>query len=233
MRIHCGRVILFGSLLGLALVARNAQACSCAGTTGAKTMREVAEWYSDGPNASKIILEGSVQEQETAVGRVEAPREATSKSTLDQHRIVSLRVLRSYRGEAAGTVSVLTGIGEGDCGFDFETGSQYLVYADKVEDGTLITSICTGTSLLVHSESAMRALRGEQPTPDDLLDGETYYKKFAPLWTAPVCGRIAKPDGTPLQQAWLDMTQVRDEPFVVNAAADSDQSKADGSFCIR
>ena len=29
------------------------------------------------------------------------------------------------------------------------------------------------------------------------------------------------------------MTQVRDEPFVVNTAADSDQSKADGSFCIR
>jgi hypothetical protein len=29
------------------------------------------------------------------------------------------------------------------------------------------------------------------------------------------------------------MTQVRDEPFAVNTAADSDQSKADGSFCIR
>lgn len=127
------------------------------------TMREVAEWYSDGPNASKIIFEGSVEEQEAAVGRVEAPREATSKSTLDRHRVVSLRVLRSYRGEAAGTVRVWTGIGEGDCGFDFDTGSQYLVYADKVEDGTLITSICTGTSLLVHSESAMRATANNRP----------------------------------------------------------------------
>ena len=30
------------------------------------------------------------------------------------------------------------------------------------------------------------------------------------------------------------MTQVRDEPFVIaNTAAYSDQSKADGSFCIR
>ena len=29
------------------------------------------------------------------------------------------------------------------------------------------------------------------------------------------------------------MAQVRDEPFAVNNAADSDQSKADGSFCIR
>ncbi len=233
MRVQCGGVILFGSLLGLTLFARSAQACSCAGATGAKTMREVAEWYSDGPNASKIIFEGSVEEQEAAVGRVEAPREATSKSTLDQHRVVSLRVLRSYRGQAAGTVTVLTGSGEGDCGFDFETGNQYLVYADKGDEGNLVTSICTGTSLLAHAESAVRALSGEQPTPDDLLDAETYYKKFAPLWTATVCGRIAKSDGTPLGQAWVDMTQLRDEPFAINTAADSDQSKADGSFCIR
>ncbi len=201
MRVHGGGVILLGSLLGVMLVARSVQACSCAGATGAKTMREVAEWYSDGPNASKIIFEGSVERQEAAVGRVGAPREATSKSTSDQHRVVSLRVLRSYRGQLAGTVNVLTGIGEGDCGFDFETGSQYLVYADKLEDGTLVTSICTGTSLLAHAESALRALRGEPPTPDDLMDGETYYKKFAPLWTGTVCGRLAKTDGTPLEQA--------------------------------
>jgi hypothetical protein len=76
-------------------------------------------------------------------------------------------------------------------------------------------------------------LRREQPTPDDLLDGETYYKKFGPLWTGSVCGRLTEADGTPLGQAWVDMTRVRDEPFTMNTAADSDQSKADGSFCIR
>jgi hypothetical protein len=80
-------------------------------------------------------------------------------------------------------LGVSTGGGEGDCGFDVETGSQYLVYADKVDNASLVTSICSGTSLLAHADSALRVLRGEQPTQDDLLDGETYYKQFGPLWT--------------------------------------------------
>ena len=188
---------------------------------------------SDGPNASKIIFEGLVESQEARGGPTGAPRDATSTSAGDQHRVVFVRVLRSDRSEAAGTVRVLTGSGEGDCGFDFETGRQYLVNADRDDNENLVTSICTGTSLLEHADLALRALRGEQPTPDDLLDGEAYDKKFAPLWTGTVCGRVTKADGTPFGQAWVDMTQVRDEPFAVNAAADSDRSKADGSFCIR
>ena len=92
--------------------------------------------------------------------------------------------------------------------------------------------IAGSTSRREANTSALRVLRGEQPT-QDLLDGETYYKKFGPLWTGTGCGRVTKADGTPFGQAWVDMTQVRNEPFAVNTAADSDQSKADGSFCIR
>lgn len=66
---------------------------------------------------------------------------------------------------------------------------------------------------------------GEQPSPDDLLDGETYYKKYAPRWTGTLCGRVTKADGTPFGEAWLDMMQLRDEPFAVNTDADSDQSR--------
>jgi hypothetical protein len=46
--------------------------------------------------------------------------------------------------------------------------------------------------------------------------------------------RLWPADGASFGQAWVDMTHVRDEPFVVaNTAADSDQSKAHGTFCIR
>jgi hypothetical protein len=169
-----------------------------------------------GRTRARLFFERTVERQEAAAGPIGAPREAYA-----------------YRGEVAGTVSVSTGGGEGDCGFDFETGSQYLVYADKVDNASLVTSICSGTSLLAHADSALRVLPGEQPTQDDLLDGETYHKKFGPLWTGTGCGRVTKADGTPFGQAWVDMTQVRNEPFAVNPAADSDQSKADGSFCIR
>ena len=180
-------------------------------------MREVAEWYSDGPNASKIIFEGTVEKQEVVAGLIGAPREAMSTSGSDQHRVVYVRVQRSYRGEVRGTVRVLTGnSGERDCGFDFETGGQYLVYAGKDDSENLVTSICTGTSLLEEADLALRILRGEQPSADDLLDGETYYKKFAPRWTGTLCGRVTEADGTPFGEAWVDMMQMRDELFAVN-----------------
>ena len=76
MRVRCGGAILCGSLLELTLVAGNTQACTCAGPAGAKTMREVAEWYSEGPNASKIIFERTVERQEAVAGPIGAPREA-------------------------------------------------------------------------------------------------------------------------------------------------------------
>ena len=167
MRVHRSGVILCGSLRGFTLVARDTESCACAGPSRAKTMREVPEWYGHGPNASKIIFEGTVERQEAVAGTVGELRDATSISTIDQRRVVSIRVLRTYRGEAVGTVSVSTGSGESDCGFDFETGSQYLVYADKDHNENPVTSICSGTSLLAHADSALRALRGEQPTPGE------------------------------------------------------------------
>src|SRR4249920_3625884 len=79
MRVCRGGLILCGSLLGLTLVARSATGCACAGPTGAKTMREVAAWYSDGPNANNIIFEGAVEKQEALVGPVGTSRETTSR----------------------------------------------------------------------------------------------------------------------------------------------------------
>jgi hypothetical protein len=43
------------------------------------------------------------------------------------------------------TVEVWTGAGGGDCGFAFEEGKSYLVYAHRAADGTLSTDICTRT----------------------------------------------------------------------------------------
>ena len=76
------------------------------------------------------------------------------------HRAVSIRVLRAYRGQASGDMTVLTGMAPGDCGFDFETGKQYVVYADRIDAKNLFTSICSGTSQLEHAGPTLRFLRG-------------------------------------------------------------------------
>jgi len=195
-------------------------------------MREVAASNSQGPNAGKIIFEGFVEKQELKSGPIGAPASAMSMTMAGAHRAVSFRVLRSYRGLKSEKVIVLTGMGLGDCGFDFETEKRYLVYADRIDADNLFTSICTGTSSLEEAGPALRFLRGEQPTPDDSLDAQTYYEKFHPRWTATACGRVSKPNGTPLDQASVEMTQVRDEPFPPKRESDPNLSKTDGSFCI-
>jgi hypothetical protein len=63
-------------------------------------------------------------------------------------RQVTLRVHAAWKGvgSADRVVMVLTGHGEGDCGFSFRVGTTYLVYAHRGEDGELSTSICSRTA---------------------------------------------------------------------------------------
>jgi len=199
---------------------------------GAKNMRDVAVWNSEGRNASKIIFEGRVEGQESKTGGMGAPTNAMSMTGYGAHRTVSLRVLRAYRGQLEPKVLVRTAHNEAACGFDFENGKDYLVYADGGKDGDLFTSICTGTELLERSEPALRYLRGEGPTADDLMDLQSYHQKLAPTWTGKACGRVTKPDGSPLDKAIIGMTQLRNDSFFPKRASDPDLSKADGSFCV-
>ena len=64
-------------------------------------------------------------------------------------RSVTFEVLKAYRGLQAKTVDVSTGEGGGDCGYLFERGREYLVYANPNPDTvSLSTGICQRTRLL-------------------------------------------------------------------------------------
>jgi hypothetical protein len=214
----------------LIFAAVNAFACWCGGRNSKSTMRETVAAYSAG--ATQVIFEGSVEKQELQSGSPGVPATALSMTGFGSHRAVTFNVLHAYRGLLGSSVMVLTGLGGGDCGFDFETGKKYLVYASRVNTEILFTSICSGTSSLEEAGPALRFLRGEPPTPDDLLDPRSYYEKFGAQQYGTACGRVTRLDGSPLGAASVDMTQVRDEPFPPKSASDPDMSKPDGSFCI-
>ena len=52
-------------------------------------------------------------------------------------------------------VEVRTGMGGGDCGYSFQRGEKYVVYASESKDGTLVTSICSRT---MHEDRAQADL---------------------------------------------------------------------------
>lgn len=208
-----------------------AMGCTCM-TPNARTMRDLVGYYSAGKNASRAIFEGMVAKQELVDTPMGVPADAMSMTGSGQHRLVTVRVLRTYREEIGKTVTVVTGLGEGDCGFDFETGKKYLIYANRTPADSFSTDICSGTTALEEAGPALRLLRGEAPTAEDLMDPESYYKKVAPRWWGTACGRVKREDGGPAGGISIEMTQVRDEPFPPKSASDPNTSKADGSFCV-
>jgi hypothetical protein len=73
------------------------------------------------------------------VGRVEAiQRVGTS-------RVVSFAVLEGFAGVRASTIEVSTGTPGQRCSLSLAIGKEYIVYADRSEDGGLTASRCSGT----------------------------------------------------------------------------------------
>ncbi|HEX5602936.1 MAG TPA: hypothetical protein VFX63_10315 [Pyrinomonadaceae bacterium] len=78
-------------------------------------------------------------------------------------RVFQLSVSESFRGPAiAGQdIPIYTGNGGGDCGYRFEIGTSYLVYAD-LEGDRLFTSICSHTGTAAQTAHIIRQLRASQ-----------------------------------------------------------------------
>jgi len=195
------------------------------------TVRELVA-FENSKLTNTTIFEGIVEKQQVVTGPIGPPPNAMSMTSFGVHRIVSILVTRVYHGKLQQEVTLVTGIGTGDCGVDFRTGMKYLIYADIVGDGLLFTSICSRTDLSDHSGPTIRFLRGEPPSADDLLDPHAYYAKMTPQWTGKACGRVTKSDGSPLAGAHVQFTEFRDQHLPAIAMSDPDLSKPDGSFCV-
>ena len=73
-------------------------------------------------------------------------------------RFVHLTIERIGRGVQGGEVDVWTGLGGGDCAFDFKPGQRYVVYASRHKDGTLSTGICSRTRLASEADEDLAYL---------------------------------------------------------------------------
>ena len=62
------------------------------------------------------------------------------------YREVTLRVVENFKGAPVNELLITTGSGGGDCGFPFDVGQSYLVFARQLkEPNELVTSICDAT----------------------------------------------------------------------------------------
>ncbi|HEX3525695.1 MAG TPA: carboxypeptidase regulatory-like domain-containing protein [Thermoanaerobaculia bacterium] len=69
------------------------------------------------------------------------------------HRVVHFAVLEGFAGATGTTIEINTGLGNGDCGYEFETGRSYFVYAWHIENRALWTGLCSATKKLAEAQS--------------------------------------------------------------------------------
>ena len=152
--------------MSLALLTESAFACSCSPPPPEiKSARGLAEWRA---NQVSTIFEGTVEDLELKSPLLEASVGSLVSANVDEITpvlLASFSVSRWYRGAQHSSVQVETGLGGGDCGFRFEKGKRYLVYAYKDDTDRLSTGICTATASVEDSGSNLAFLRGESVVP--------------------------------------------------------------------
>jgi hypothetical protein len=160
---------------------------------------------------TSAVFSGTVVEVED----IRVPAERGSGYYLKKR--VHISVKESFRGGVSGIVQVATGGGGGDCGYSFEEGGTYLVYASKNDDGQLSTGICMRTQPIEKADEDLEYIRG--------LD------KMKPVAT--VSGGILEyrprrsDDNTPTQARPLAGVSV----FLSNASSKYEvKTKGDGTF---
>jgi Carboxypeptidase regulatory-like domain len=98
---------------------------------------------------------------------------------------------QAFRGVNGAQVAVMTGIGGGDCGYDFKIGEQYLIYAyrDQQKKEMLSTSVCTRTRPIRNADEDLEYIQGlSKASPGGWVFGEVFKSGWAQERPLPIEG---------------------------------------------
>ena len=133
-------LVFFGIVIVFSLASSTAMACMCGGGGGTPC---------EGYGKAAAVFVGTVtgvRESEQYKGKdVAELRKLRDAGELDWGSMAyKFSVEQAYLGVAGLEVEIFTGRGSSDCGFTFQTGQRYLIYADRYKN-KLITSTCMRT----------------------------------------------------------------------------------------
>jgi len=121
--------LIFGLLVFL-ILPKMVTACSCDLPVQGKSVRQQ-------------VIDARLKAEAVFVGKVlsvESPADMLYKK-------ITLEVRDEWKGANVQKVTILTGRGGGDCGYEFEVGGTYLVYAYGDNHTYLGTNICQRTAV--------------------------------------------------------------------------------------
>jgi hypothetical protein len=157
-------------------------------------------------------MEGSVQDHVHAASAIFEARvlEVSTERSADTDSevlVAHMQVVQQYKGDAVENLLVRTPSSSAGCGYDFEVGHGYLVYA-AAQDGVLATQLCSGTKAIEDAGADLNVLGlGEVPVgPTTDKDKPVEPKHLAPPPQNAGCASCAvgaNPGANPTTSTWL------------------------------
>jgi hypothetical protein len=111
------------------------------------------------------VLLGRVEKIEASQGKVGSPPGAMSMTMMGGLLRVTLAIEEGYRGVSTKTLDVYTAASSAACGFSFQQGERYLVYASSTRDAQLLVSLCSATRPAKYAEEDIAYLRSVPTLP--------------------------------------------------------------------
>ena len=166
-------IVALAAFLALVALPSRSDACSCRyGVPVCETF-----W------ATPLVFSGKVLEI--------APAQAKDKGRRTQGygRFVTFSIAQTWKGEAGGTIQINTGMGGGDCGYNFVKGREYLVYAHG-SGGKYSTGICSRTRRLSAAGEDLEYFKTalEAPAVGRIFGTATYQRASSEVPGRPVVG---------------------------------------------
>jgi 5-hydroxyisourate hydrolase-like protein (transthyretin family) len=170
-------------LLVLMTLPAVASACSCA--VGAPPCQ--AAWK------AKAVFAGTVVDLTRDVMKPDSHGTVQVNGYLGTHAV--FEVTEAFLGMEGRPkrIEIRTGMGGGDCGYPFERGQRYVVYAEREADGALVASLCSRTAPVDRASADLAYLRGLAKTPPSgyvfgiagSTEGEDRLNETLGIWTPP------------------------------------------------
>ena len=142
-------------LLSLGLLRISAYACTCGVSIMPPLPCQIA-WHHHAVFTG--VVTDIVDPGFPTVERGEAPPSAIGF----RKKQVTLKLSEAFTGLASDVkeVTIDTGLGGGDCGYPFQRGVEYIVYAYRRPNGPLETGICSPTRPATQASEDLKYLRG-------------------------------------------------------------------------
>ena len=135
-----------------AIAFSEAQACTCAvgdGPACQETWRKSVD----------AVFLGRVENIELTHGRPIFASDAMSMTMMGGLLRVTIAVEEAYRGSSEKTLQVYTAASSAACGYEFQKGRSYLIFASMTKDSRLTVSLCSATRPENRAEEDITYLR--------------------------------------------------------------------------